>query len=73
MHQSISRDSCGLGRLYGKTDKLEEPMRELDEQELKLVSGGADAGSKEPPELPDLSHTRTSGTTPDLGSIRRQK
>ena len=48
-------------------------MRELDEQELKLVSGGADAGSKEPPELPDLSHTRTSGTTPDLGSIRRQK
>ena len=45
MHQSISRDSCGLGRLYGKTDKLEEPMRELDEQELKLVSGGADAGS----------------------------
>ena len=48
-------------------------MRELNQQELHRISGGADPGSNDPPPLPEIPQTRTSGTTPDLGSLRRDE
>jgi bacteriocin-like protein len=48
-------------------------MRELSKHELDRISGGDDAALKDPPPVPDIRQTRTSGTTPDLGSLRHDK